>query len=97
MADWIGIAALVISLLTYVLSVHAQKHTVKQDYVGTLEARVDKLEGEIKDLKEETKRCEDARDGLLKERVLLLTEVVRLQHKLSRTGAKDGDSQIPVR
>lgn len=77
MATWaIPLAALIISISTFLLGVKNRRTAADQSWVATLEKRLERAEADVKVLQNDVKKCEDHREGLLRERVTMMGQLI---------------------
>jgi hypothetical protein len=74
----IAIAALVIALLTFVVMQIGQRKSASTDYVSELEERIKALEKALADANEHIRQLEMTNGSLLKENMMLLRKIARL-------------------
>lgn len=75
--DWVAVSAIVISVLTFVHGIMADRRNAKTDRLETIEAKIERLE-------EEVAECEKDRKEWTTERVTLMEEIIRLRRKTDR-------------
>jgi low affinity Fe/Cu permease len=74
----IALCSFGISIITMILMLRGQQHTVTTDYVGQLEKRIETLERELELEKNRVKALEDKNTDLLKENIELLRRLAKM-------------------
>lgn len=96
MEPWvIPLAALLVSIATFLFAAWSQTKTAKRVYVEDMERRIATLEAEIVKLNDEVADCEREKREMNKQIFDLLTENRRTRKLLAKARGYDSDAELP--